>query len=327
VTEADAAENQVQDGSESEYSRPAVKRAPRLSREDVFAAADAILMAGEKVTIANVRDHLGRGSPNTIQEHLETWWKRLGSRLKDIPGREFPNIPEPVAEVLQGLWVTAVENAHAAIDRTIAQRDAALDGRELAIAARERKLLEETQATLAGSAALKEHLALAREQLAQANARAERFEKLLQARDADIERLRTRGDDLELQARELHGKLEAAAEAFQTERLRQDERHAANEARWLLEIDRGRQAAKETTKDHERQLRELRLQLSQVQGQRDELKRDLSETRADLRRTEAARTLAERRLAGVVLKAVKTARSAAAKTAKAGRPASEKRRQ
>jgi len=161
VTEAEPAENQVQDGSESEYSRPVVKRAPRLSREDVFAAADAILVAGEKVTIANVRDHLGRGSPNTIQEHLETWWKRLGSRLRDIPGREFPNIPEPVAEALQGLWVTAVENAHAAIDRNTAQRDAALEERELAIAARERKLLDESQATLARSAALEEHLALA----------------------------------------------------------------------------------------------------------------------------------------------------------------------
>jgi hypothetical protein len=110
------------------------------------------------------------------------------------------------------------------------------------------------------------------------------------------------------------------------ERSRQEERHAANEARWLLEIDRGRQAAKETAKDHERQIKELRVQLSQVQGQRDELKRDLSESRADLRRTESARTLAEKRLAGVVLKAVKTARSAAQKSAEAGRPANSKRR-
>jgi chromosome segregation ATPase len=128
------------------------------------------------------------------------------------------------------------------------------------------------------------------------------------------------------QARELHGKLEAAVDAFQMERSRQEERHAANEARWLLEIDRGRQAAKETAKDHERQIKELRVQLSQVQGQRDELKRDLSESRADLRRTESARTLAEKRLAGVVLKAVKTARSAAQKSAEAGRPANSKRR-
>jgi hypothetical protein len=43
-----------------------------LSHDDVFEAADRVLMAGGRVTIDRVRNHLGRGSPNTIQEHLET---------------------------------------------------------------------------------------------------------------------------------------------------------------------------------------------------------------------------------------------------------------
>jgi hypothetical protein len=43
----------------------------------------------------------------------------------------------------------------------------------------------------------------------------------------------------------------AATDAYQAERLRLDERHAANESRWLLEIDRGRRAAKEGRKTDE----------------------------------------------------------------------------
>ncbi len=55
-------------------------RSPRLSRADVLAAADAVLLGGGRVTIDRVRAHLGRGSPNTIQEHLDGWWKDPGAR-------------------------------------------------------------------------------------------------------------------------------------------------------------------------------------------------------------------------------------------------------
>ncbi len=42
--------------------------------------------------------HLGRGSLNTIQEHLETWWSRLGARLRACRGassRIYPPTPSP----------------------------------------------------------------------------------------------------------------------------------------------------------------------------------------------------------------------------------------
>jgi hypothetical protein len=42
-----------------------------VQQEDVWAAADALLRAGEQPTIERVRQHLGRGSPNTVGPHLK----------------------------------------------------------------------------------------------------------------------------------------------------------------------------------------------------------------------------------------------------------------
>jgi chromosome segregation ATPase len=186
-------------------------------------------------------------------------------------------------------------------------------------------VVEQTQAAAARAAALKESLGLARDQLTATNQRADRLETLLQAREAETDRLRTRTEALEAEGRELRSKLDATAGAYQAERAKLDERHAANEARWLVEIDHGRQAAKETAKDHERQLKELRGQITQHQTQRAELKRELQETHAELRTAVSLRVQAERRLAAIMLKAVKVARTAQSKSA-ASRPTSGKRR-
>jgi hypothetical protein len=72
------------------YDAPATlaaRRAPRISQADVFRAADELLVQGDRPTIDRVRMRLGRGSPNTINDHLDTWWAKLGSRLRDLPGQ------------------------------------------------------------------------------------------------------------------------------------------------------------------------------------------------------------------------------------------------
>ena len=80
MTEADEPQDELQDAPGPAYGTTRAPRSPRLSRADVFQAADAVLLAGGRVTIDRVRNHLGRGSPNTIQEHLDVWWTHLGSR-------------------------------------------------------------------------------------------------------------------------------------------------------------------------------------------------------------------------------------------------------
>lgn len=44
-----------------------------VTKEEVFTAADTLKSQGISVTIQNVRNHLGSGSPNTIHRHLANW--------------------------------------------------------------------------------------------------------------------------------------------------------------------------------------------------------------------------------------------------------------
>lgn len=85
-------------------------RRPRgVQREDVWAAADAVLLGGEKPTIERVRQHLGSGSPNTVGPLLEQWFKHLGRRIQDPGAFAAPaGVPDPVLQVAQHFWETAL---------------------------------------------------------------------------------------------------------------------------------------------------------------------------------------------------------------------------
>lgn len=85
-----------------------------------------------------------------------------GARLRDLPGQEFPQLPERVAHSLQQLWNEALGSAHEALRTT---------------------LLEREHAAAARAVALEDSLALAREQLAAANQRAQALENSVQERD------------------------------------------------------------------------------------------------------------------------------------------------
>src|ERR1700736_6452980 len=113
-------------GALAQYAR----RAPRISQADVFRAADELLLRGHRPTIDRVRMRLGRGSPNTINDHLDDWWAKLGSRLRDVPGHEFPQLPERIARTLQQLWNEALDGARAALQETLLAREQDIAQRE-----------------------------------------------------------------------------------------------------------------------------------------------------------------------------------------------------
>jgi len=118
---------------------------------------------------------------------------------------------------------------------------------------------------------LEESLALAREQLVAANQRAQALEVNAQEREAEGARLRERIQ------------LQAAVAVHQSERTQLQERHNAAESHWMLELDRARQDAKESARDHERQLEELRMQIGSLRDNRDELRQQLGEARAEVK--------------------------------------------
>jgi len=57
------------------------KSARGVQQEEVWAAADTLIAAGERPTIERVRLKIGRGSPNTVSPMLEAWFATLAPRL------------------------------------------------------------------------------------------------------------------------------------------------------------------------------------------------------------------------------------------------------
>jgi chromosome segregation ATPase len=275
---------------------PFVRRAPRISQTDVFRAADELLLEGHRPTIDRVRMRLGRGSPNTINDHLDDWWAKLGSRLRDVPGHEFPQLPERIACTLQQLWNEALDGARETLRDMLREREQALTEGEQALAGRARELTEREHAMAARAAALEESLTLAREQLLAANQRAEVLERSAQERAAEGARLRSRVETLEAECAHERARLDAANAAHHNERAQLQERYAAAESHWLLEVDRARQHAKEAAKEHEQQARELRRRLEALASERDDLRQNLLEARADLKTVAAVREQLEERL-------------------------------
>lgn len=93
-----------------------------VKREDVWAAADAVLLAGEKPTIERVRHHLGSGSPNTVGPLLEQWFKHLGTRLQDPGAFAAPaGVPEPVMQAAQHFWETALAQTRGDFEERLRQ--------------------------------------------------------------------------------------------------------------------------------------------------------------------------------------------------------------
>ncbi len=269
-----------------------VRRSPRIGQADVFRAADELLLEGNRPTIDRVRMRLGRGSPNTINEHLDAWWLKLGARLRDIPGREFPQLPERTAQALLTLWNEALEGAQDTLRGSITARESEVAAREQALSAAATELSERESALAARAAGLQESIGLAKDQLLAANQRAERLEASLADRDAESIRLRSRMESAEAQAETLRGKLDAANAAHQAERTKLEERNEAAESRWLTEVDRVRQSAKE----QERHLKDLTREVTQLQSERDTLRQELQGVRSELKTATAVREQLEMRL-------------------------------
>jgi predicted nucleic acid-binding Zn-ribbon protein len=275
---------------------PLVQRSPRISQAEIFRAADELLIEGRRPSIDRVRMHLGRGSPNTIHHHMEIWWTKLGARLRDLPERTFPQVPERVGHALQLLWNEALEGAHETLRGALLEREQAIVQQEQGLETRARALAEREQVAATRAASVEESLALIREQLTAANQRAENLETALRTRDAECVRQRERMTVLEESSADLREKLDAVTAAHQVERTKLEERYSAAEARWLTEVDRARQLAREAAKEHERQLKELRERVGSLQKDRDRIQQELIEARTDLKSATAAREHLEERL-------------------------------
>jgi predicted nucleic acid-binding Zn-ribbon protein len=268
------------------------RRSPRIGQADVFQAADGLLLEGNRPTIDRVRVRLGRGSPNTINEHLDAWWLKLGARLRDIPGREFPQLPERTAQALLTLWNEALAGAQDTLRGSIGARESEVATREQALGVAAAALTMRETALAARAAGLEESITLAKDQLLAANQRAERLEAALADRDSETIRLRARIESAEALAESFREKHDAVLAAHETERLRLEERHQSAESRWITEVDRVRQNAKE----QERHIKDVQRQVTQLAAERDTLRQEIQGAHAELKTANAVREQLELRL-------------------------------
>ena len=199
-----------------------------ITDRDVWRAADALLLDGQRPTIERVRQHIGRGSPNTVSPHLDAWFAQLGSRIADpqvFRGPEADAAPEPVQALARQLWDTAQALARGQAESRALQAEA--------IAA---DALAERDATRAALAAERERAqALAREldalRLAHAADQAAHAERLLA-----LDRLAQARADALATAQQHHAAELAHTQADAAQRVTHAERRAS------ADMDRERQA-------------------------------------------------------------------------------------
>lgn len=263
-----------------------LRRAPRIKAEDVFQTADALLVDGHRPTIDRVRMKLGRGSPNTINEHLDAWWSNLGARLRDLPGQVLPGLPEAVTTSLLQLWNLAVRESHQALRDSLDQRETAfattaaeLNQRAAAIAERERALQE-------SRAALESALGAAQSHLEENQRRGQQLEADLRAREETIALQTAHEFDLRTQVDALRGQVQSEMSARLAEQTEHQRRAAADEARASREIDRARQESKEALR--RAAVSEKALQARAVDLEK--LQRTLQTTQQELASTQALAT-------------------------------------
>lgn len=241
-----------------------------ITESDVWTAADALLLEGARPTIERVRQKIGRGSPNTVSPHLETWFRALGARIQDP--RAFaapPDVPEPIAQAAAHFWETALAAARAEQARAYEERweELAREGQRFAAQA-ERLAMRETQLQ-ERERDLQEALKVATAQLDATETRLQAAEAQLRQRDKALAVSQTSLEDARAANKALLANAEQERDRHAQAVAALDARHAAHERRWLNELDAERESVK-------RLQTRLDASLATAQQQADQLREALA---------------------------------------------------
>lgn len=219
---------------------------PGVSRDDVFKAADALALRGERPTVERVRHHLGTGSPNTVTPLLDQWWKAMGPRLAGIapaPGEPADGVPLEIRNAVRGIWDTALAAANHKLQRELrAEREALAEAvakvrdRELSLDAARGGLEEAVRAANARAEDL-------RRQLEDAAGAAQQAAQLASARMADLQTHIEQLTERARRAEETEARARQDLQQHADERRADAERAVGNERRLLQELDRERSQA------------------------------------------------------------------------------------
>ena len=247
-----------------------------ITEAQVHAAADAIVIAGERPTVERIRAHLGTGSPNTVTKLLDNWWTGLGQRLAGLaPTVAIPDAPAAVQRLAGELWTQAVATAREQARLALALEHEALERARAVLAAEQSQGSELIAEAAQARAASDQARSLAEARLAEAQRRADQLETQL----ADVTGQRTALEErlgrIEQECSRLDHQLQAERASASQEREAQIAHSRAVEDRAHAEVDRSRQ-----------EVHELRAQLRDVKRdrnlERERLEKALNQAKADL---------------------------------------------
>lgn len=215
-----------------------------VQQEEVWAAADALIAAGERPTIERVRLKIGRGSPNTVSPMLEAWFATLGPRLGvALAGAHAVEngAPRELRQALDGVWAAAVAAARDQADKALAPERNRVAQQSQELEAAHEELSKREAALTERGTALEHALELAKSQVHDQATQLEKAGRSLE---------QTRGSLANLvQERDAdRRKFDEQLVVLTQERERLEQRASANERRLLEEVDRARQEAKQSSR-------------------------------------------------------------------------------
>jgi DNA repair exonuclease SbcCD ATPase subunit len=232
-----------------------------ITEKNVWHAADALLLEGLRPTIERVRQKIGRGSPNTVQPYLDSWFKGLGARIRDPEAFTASlDAPDPVMQAAQFFWNTALSEARSAVNAQLAAEAEALRARRQSLDEAEQALAQREVAMQAQLDTATAALALAHQQLDDARQREEAARKEQSEWAQQHEQQRCALDAARAQIDEIRA-------AGDQERRENEASAQARERHWLNEVDRLRQdlgRSQKTTKELEQDVGNTRQALSKA---------------------------------------------------------------
>ncbi|WP_458765848.1 DNA-binding protein [Cupriavidus basilensis] len=237
-------------------------RSRSITQQDVWQAADALLLAGQRPTIERIRLHLGRGSPNTVSPHLDAWFAGLGARLQDPQAFAAPaNLPEPVNQAARYLWDAAQAEARATVSASYAARESELALARAAVEAEQAALAQERAILMAKLDAADNALAELARARDEASERAARAEAQLVAQQTENDAVRAALGRAQEEKDALLRDTASQRAAWDKERETMADRFGANERRMALELDGARVALREGQRqlDNERKAAQQKL--------------------------------------------------------------------
>ncbi|GGA40827.1 DNA-binding protein [Dyella nitratireducens] len=230
-----------------------------ITQEQVNAAADALVAAGDKPTVEKIRQALGTGSPNTVMRMLDTWRSSLAQRLQEVI--KLPGVPPEAGQAFAEVWRLAVAQAETLARTALVEDQNALFAAQTSLA-QEQKLweiaLNEAQTNAAESTA----------KLTQADVQLCERQTLVEQLEAQRLDLMHQRDRLQVQLEQQRVELDE----LRTEYSIVQEHVRTVEDRSHQQVDRARLEIKSVQQRLEREQREHSKLVAQLTAQQEELR-------------------------------------------------------